>query len=300
MRTSRSGFTLIELLVVIAIIAILIGLLLPAVQKVREASFRASCTNNLKQLALAVLQYEQARGYFPPAITTSTGGPPIDFTVYKHGYAPYILPFVEQEAVFRLYRWDLFWNDPLNQPAVATPLSVFLCPSAPGERTATDGALSFGRTDYVAIYGVDPALVASGLLGSWNGDTNGVLGFGQAWRMNQVTDGTSNTVMVAESAGRPDLYRVGRNVGTGEVVGWGVVNGVYPINLDGMSADGATTVGPCPLNCSNGHEVYSFHTGGALGVFADGHVQMLRNGMAITTMAAVVTRAGGEVVTGLD
>ncbi len=301
MRTPRSGFTLIELLVVIAIIAVLIGLLLPAVQKVREAAARAKCQNNLRQIGLAILQYEQGKGRFPPAIATSTGGPPTDPSVYKHGYAQYILPYLEQENVFRLYRWDRFWNDPLNQPALSTPLNVFLCPSSPGGELATENGQTYGRTDYVAVYGVDPNLVTSGLLGTWNGNIDGVLGFGTAFRMAQITDGTSNTLMVAESAGRPDQYQVGRRTGgTGPAVGWGVCNGVYPINLDGMSADGANTVGPCPLNCSNDHEVYSFHTGGALAVFADGHVQYLRSGMSIVTMAAIVTRDGGEVISGLD
>ena len=117
---------------------------------------------------------------------TSTGGPPVDYTVYKHGYAPYVLPFLEQEAVFRLYRFDLFWSDPANQAAVSAPLKVFACPASPGTATVTDSGFTFGRTDYVAIYGVDPDLVTSGLLGTWNGDINGVLGFGQAFRMPQL------------------------------------------------------------------------------------------------------------------
>src|SRR5438067_10524664 len=99
------GFTLIELLVVIAIIAILIGLLLPAVQKVREAAARAKCANNLKQLGLAMHGYHDANNRFPPAFVNNGpyGTSGFNFT---HGWAPFILPHVEQQSLYDRYRWD--------------------------------------------------------------------------------------------------------------------------------------------------------------------------------------------------
>src|SRR5260370_20545238 len=124
----RHGFTLIELLVVIAIIAVLIGLLLPAVQKVREAANRMACANNLKNLGLALHNYHDAYGTFPPGAVGPVGSA---FPQLKqHGLGTYLLPYLEQDALFRHYRWDVSWFDPPNQPVVNTPLKIWQCPSA--------------------------------------------------------------------------------------------------------------------------------------------------------------------------
>src|ERR1700676_4537461 len=111
----RPGFTLIELLVVIAIIGVLIGLLLPAVQKVREAAARTQCSNNLKQLALAMHTYENANGQFPPYFDDLVLGPT---------WLTRILPYLEQSALFNQYRFDLTWFDPANQPAASMPIKI--------------------------------------------------------------------------------------------------------------------------------------------------------------------------------
>jgi prepilin-type processing-associated H-X9-DG protein len=146
----------------------------------------------------------------------------------------------------------------------------------------------------VPIFDVDPGLVASGLLGSWQGNRLGVMDSRGA-RPADITDGASTTILMAEDAGRPELWQMGKVTGTTVPAGWASVTTVTPINLDGTSADGLTLWGPCAINCSNIHEIYSFHPGGANAIFADGHTQFLKNNIRISVMAALVTRAGGEI-----
>ena len=309
----RRGLTLIELLVVIAIIAILIGLLLPAVQKVREAAARIQCANNLKQLGLALHNYHDEHGTFPPAYLNE--GPYLN-TAYSfaHGWAPFILPYVEQKPLYERYHWDLPLYVLENQPVVATQLKGFQCPSTPEpNRYMMFGPYALWGTkgacgDYTFTLGVDPVL-ARVKLADPAGDYRGALtntpttaltrsSNAAGTRILDITDGTSNTILLAEDAGRPRLWQAGKAGPDQTVDGgpWDHMKG--QILLRGSSSDGTTTPGPCALNCTNDAEVYAFHTGGANAVFADGSVHFLHASMDIRIMARLITRAGGEVVPG--
>src|SRR5690242_7808339 len=142
----RPGFTLIELLVVIAIIAVLIALLVPAVQKVREAAARTQCQNNLRQIGIGLHGHHDVRKGFPPG-AVSTGLPDLGVPAgVEHGWAVFLLPFVEQDNLRRAYRLDLDFRHPANAAAIATPVPVFNCPSSPTNGTFDEfGAAPFGR-----------------------------------------------------------------------------------------------------------------------------------------------------------
>ncbi len=312
----RRGFTLIELLVVIAILAVLIGLLLPAVQKVREAASRIKCVNNLKQLGLAMHNYHDAMQAFPPAYVNKGGSYLNSGFPFTHGFAPFILPYIEQQPLYNLYRWDLPQYAPQNEPVFATQLKIFQCPSAPEQgRYFTGGPFAYFGTksacgDYTLTLGVNSVLAQLGLADTV-GDYRGALNDTPTpdltlspnptgTRIAAITDGTSNTILLTEDAGRPRLWQAGKP-GPDQVVTGGPWNHFKgEIILEGSTFDGTVQPGPCALNCTNDEEVYAFHTGGANAVFGDGHVRFLQVGMDIRILARLITRAGGEVVSGSD
>jgi prepilin-type N-terminal cleavage/methylation domain-containing protein/prepilin-type processing-associated H-X9-DG protein len=304
MVQARRALTLIELLVVIAIIGVLIGLLLPAVQKVREAANRMMCSNNLKQLGLALHTFHDTHKKFPPGNVTGPFPEAGVTNPVEHGWAPYILPFIDQKPLLDLYRWDLPMYDPGNQKVAAQKLPIFQCPSAPEQdRFMTFGAFSWGGKgacgDYAPAFYVDSVLVLRGWIPQ-PADYRGVLEPNHMTRMSEITDGTANTILLVEDAGRPRQWRAGR-AGPAQTISGGPWSGFHTgITLQGSSLDGQTRPGLCAINCTNDHEVYSFHPGGANAVFADGSVHFLKADINIRVLAALVMRAGGEVVSGSD
>jgi len=305
----RRGFTLIELLVVIAIIAILIGLLLPAVQKVRDAAARMSCQNNLKQFSLACHNYESVNHRFPAHAVS---------TPYQQGWVALVLPFLEQENIRNIYHYDSAnWWDSVNATPRLSQVKTFLCPSADAGRVGQSMAYSGGYIgpfsgaplDYVNIWGISSGL--ANLLGTATDTASrqGVITTGGS-TFAQITDGASNTILLAEDVNRPEFWVMGIQdtthtapSGGGGIPG-NVTGGTWADDQKGFSVDGTTlnadgTVsfpGPCAINCTNDYEIYSTHTGGANVAFADGSVRFLSTSLSIRTLAAMTTRAGGEVI----
>jgi prepilin-type N-terminal cleavage/methylation domain-containing protein/prepilin-type processing-associated H-X9-DG protein len=314
----RRGFTLIEILVVIAVLAVLVGLLLPAVQKVREAANRMSCSNNLKQLGLACHNYHDEQGSLPPgAVGPLTPSFPQYLQLKHHALGTYLLPHLEQPALVVRYRWDVSWFEPPNQPVVNAQLRTWQCPSARGNRVQ-DGSLltvtppppdqfngTAGCGDYAGMGVVDAGLVRAGVIAPLGGPTDerghyeGVFPINGARRLTDIPDGTANTILMAECAGRPQLWQGRREVPSVWLSGgpWASRNLLW---CRGASVDGTRFFESCAVNCTNDREVYGFHPTGANVAFADGSVHFLKASIDIRVFARLVTRAGGEVVSADD
>lgn len=314
---SRHAFTLIELLVVIAIIAVLIGLLLPAVQKVREAAARMSCQNNMKQLGLGLHNYQGTTGYFPPgALRSPNTGTVTPFyqkfgvtrNGVRHSWSIFLLPYIEQDALYKMYNLNEDWAASANDGVRRTTLKMMTCPSTPGGAriftksvTIPTGAGGGTRTieiasgDYGPNNGYDAALVTNGLADAVP-NRNGVLDVNLSLSVPEIRDGTSNTILLSEDAGRPDRYQAGvMTVALGQLDGgWADHDNEYVVH--GYNAAGTASGGPCHTNCTNNNEVYSFHSGGANHVMGDGSVRFIRASMDIRQFVKLVTYAGNEVV----
>lgn len=314
----RRGFTVVELLIVIAIIGILMALLLPAVQAGREAARRLACASNLKNLGLALHHYHGDQRIFPPgAVGRLSPAFPQYAGLKNHGLGTYLLPYLEQEPLASRYRWDVSWFDPPNQPAVNTQLKIWQCPSAQANRLM-DGSLPtlsqppeapFSGTaacgDYAGMGTVDSGLALAGVIDppagprDERGHYEGVFAINAARSMADIQDGTSHTILIAECAGRPQLWQGRRQIANVWVSGapWASRNLLWG---RGATLDGSGFFGPCAVNCTNNREVYGFHPSGANAVLGDGSVRLLSSHIDIRVFAALVTRAGGEVISAGD
>jgi prepilin-type N-terminal cleavage/methylation domain-containing protein len=319
----KNGFTLIELLVVIAIIGVLVGLLLPAVQAAREAARRMQCSNNLKQIGLALLNYESTYKLFPPSRISVS--PP----VFQQSWQKMVLPFIEQTSAYNNYYHGVNWFDSLNTPITTKSIPTYLCPTAPATREVpfqslyvalgiTYGQPVFGYSDYGSVNAVRNSFFVSNGLPSINTrEVFGALARGpQGVKMSQILDGTSQTVIVAEGSGRPSFYgrgsRISQNPKSGLVFntpfvgdgwGWADINNGFSLDgsneigvQNGTSSSGAVTiVGQCNMNCTNDSELYSFHNGGIMSLRCDGSVHFISETSSGQNIIALMTRANSDI-----
>ena len=367
-RGRKSAFTLIELLVVIAIIAILIGLLLPAVQKVREAAARMSCSNNLKQIGLALHNYESANGVFP----TSGEGPNLtnQYTVFDTvSTYTQILPYIEQDNVYKLMSETYRYNDsryPGNQLGAKATIKTFLCPSNPLFKADPQG---YGQCDYMPIAYCDivpPGDPAGSGLQPGTRDTESVgnrkyrvpgmltlhyeitdekgnltldpncnytrtpINKRAGRKASAVYDGLSNTIAIIECVGKSheayplpnggnmkaaygDLNPFGVDkspTGLSNNYRWAepdIANGFSGPHQDQVNKLARLNNNPIPIggpvtcswsfqNCGPNDEPFSFHNGGCMAVFGDGHVQFLRESTDPFMLRFLSTADAGDLV----
>lgn len=291
-RGLRCAFTLIELLVVIAIIAILIALLLPAVQKVREAAARAQCQNNLKQIALALHAYHDNYKVFPPGVDMSN----------RLSFHVFILPYLEQPALYGSFKLNAFYTDPTNLAQGLSLVPVYLCPSQSDQIYTLfgSGEWSGGQKTYTQHYngvagpiGTNPTTGAAYTVkttSQGNISTHGVLGPSTMFRtkMNQISDGTSNTLLVGElSWTKANSYRI-----------W--IRGAFDSTPNDLTSckNVANTMLSTSYNGSNNYNNVSFgseHTNnGANFALADGSVRYLSRDISLGIYLSAASRNGGE------
>jgi prepilin-type N-terminal cleavage/methylation domain-containing protein/prepilin-type processing-associated H-X9-DG protein len=330
-RPGRHAFTLIELLVVIAIIAVLIGLLVPAVQKVREAAARAQCANNLKQIGLALHSYHDSYKRFPPGYVdrnTNPASTPDNDLGPGWGWASFLLPYLEQGNVYNQINFSQGVGIGSNKAISLQPLVIYQCPSDPLQQTFpvydssfTTPIATVAHGNYVGNNGWEECFSNAGGAGQGDGSDGLVGGLGAAGngpffrnsRTNiaSVTDGLSNTIFVGERSSNHAPSTWTGAVTGGRCPAWMATQPPSPYSLPpGPAYDNADFGEALVLAHGNATHLpsadfpifdpdvfYSMHTGqGANFVFGDGSVRFLTSSIDPYTYQHLCTMAGGEVL----
>lgn len=332
MSTRKRGFTLIELLVVIAIIAVLIALLLPAVQQAREAARRTQCKNNLKQMGLAIHNYESTNKLFPSSgESTDDSTNPCVRRFFPVSMYVAVLPYTDQAPLYNAFNFANSYTSGSNQALCKTKISAFLCPT--NANTGPD-ALGYGLTDYMPVAYVDIDINGNRQSKVQGIDVKGALGFCNP--ISYATDGLSNTFLVIEDAGRPT-----NNGGSYDVTA-GPLGGPHPFDssqlasssnstpytaggnfgipgrwADPDSASGISgppanrgalinnnktpTGGPSTCtwninNCGPNDEPFSLHVGGCHALMGDGAVRFISENTDYNTIRRLANPKDGEVL----
>jgi prepilin-type N-terminal cleavage/methylation domain-containing protein/prepilin-type processing-associated H-X9-DG protein len=289
-RIGRPGFTLLELLVVIGIVAVLLALLLSAVQRARASAGRAGCTNNLRQAGIALHNYHGVYGSFPPGVRASS---PYPFA----GWEARLLPFVEQSSLWtktqQAFARDLDFRDNPPHSGFATVLRLYTCPSDPRTQTSLDLGNGFvvAFTDYLGVEGTNQYR------------EDGMLYLDSQVRFADVTDGTSTTLLVGERPPSPEGHfgwwygGMGQSMdGSADMLLGAQEHIVYPLYYSARCPLISPGFGPGnDRNVCDTFHFWSCHIGGANFLFVDGSVRFLSYSAA-SLLPALATRAGGEAV----
>ncbi len=309
--SQRRGMTLVELLVVIAVIGILVALLLPAVQAARESSRRSTCLNNLRQVGLAVLNYEGIHKKFPPGKQYSA--PRTEPTAFGYSWSSVILHHLEEGAIQEQIDFKKPMTDPVNLPAASEVVPVFLCPSASRleEHRSPEGRLfnlngqpgeGMGCMDYLGVSGPDKdkdnpttgeqyGAQRGVLIGNKGLPDEDTIQVPPSITIARITDGTSKTVMVVECTGRgADVNK------SGEVKS---LNGAWASGGNISHIKKGVNEEEPPVAWED-ERVYSDHPYGSHGLLADGSVHFLSKSMEASTLRSLCSRDGGETIEGVD
>ena len=297
------AFTLIELLVVIAIIAVLVALLLPAIQKVREAANRSKCQNQLKQLALALSHYHDAMGQLPPGYNTGLNQSDATFhNPKRYSWMIVTLPYIEQDALFKAHQTQIQAGTvPWTWPQRSTIVPTLMCPSDPANPkvTPTQGFFS----NYVGVHGGHSLRDGNPPTGN-DRTALGIFYVESKTRFSDITDGTSNTAMVGELILVPNV--VDRR-GAHYMTGWNNTTATVALRDAPNSAAADQLNSPtmvdyppwAPAQAATDWirtAARSYHSGGVNFVFADGSVHFITNQIDLTTYLRLGNRADGETL----
>jgi prepilin-type N-terminal cleavage/methylation domain-containing protein/prepilin-type processing-associated H-X9-DG protein len=313
-KSQQKGFTLIELLVVIAIIGVLIGLLLPAVQKVREAAARLQCTNNLKQIGLAMMNYESTYRMFPAGYldNMTTNRPNSAATsnpdpITGWGWGALILPYLEQESLYKSININSIAMNNTSAAAIAfrkTVIKGFLCTSDDSSLntftiSGTGGNFELAKSSYAGINGQGELADFDSALGL------GMFLRGRGVSIAEVTDGLSNTLFVGERSSKSAKQAVGTLPGVCTWVGAlpggdldGETPALYVLGWTGAPSNPAKPNTPEPNGSFHAESYTSRHSGGVNFLLGDGSVRFITDSINGQTWVKLGTRQGGETTDG--
>jgi prepilin-type N-terminal cleavage/methylation domain-containing protein len=278
-RSINNGVTLVEMLIVIAILGLLFQLMLPAIESSREAARRLACANNLRQVALAVGNYETAHKVLPPAFRVKP---------YSHNFVQYLLPYMELQTIYDIYDFKENWDADPNKPATENEISLVRCPSS---------TFKYHWVSDYAIYRYMNQKLYRRLVKEQvifkRKSTRGALQRDEI-KVARIEDGLSKTVLFCEQAGLPDIYQIRERVGINRARGsrWAEPNSRFDIShrCDGSKLGQGTEF----INCTNNGEIYSFHPQGANFVYGDASVQFILEDVEPNVLLSQLTATAGD------